>query len=100
MSIALWNCLLGVGTWKLTIIQSSNAISNWCSDIGKAGHQVVINLFDSNQEIYPLKEDCVAYVAHALKGLRFVYGSPDSEVSVTSIACHGIVVVLTSGWPV
>jgi hypothetical protein len=85
MSIALWNCPLGVGTWKLTIIQSSNTMSNWRSDIGKAGHQVVIDLFDSNQEIYPSKEDRAAYVAHALKGLRFVYGSPDSEVCVTSV---------------
>ena len=76
-------------------------MSNWRSDIGKAGRQVVIDLFDSNQEIYPSKEDRAAYVAHALKGLRFVYGSPDSEVSVTSVAGHGIlVVVLTSGWPV
>jgi hypothetical protein len=85
MSIALRNCPLGVETWKLTIIQSSNAMSNWCSDIGKAGRQVVINLFDSNQGIYPSKEDHAAYIAHALKGLQFVYGSPDSEVSVTSI---------------
>ena len=76
-------------------------MSNWHSDIGKAGHQVVIDLFDSNQEIYPSKEDRAAYVAHALKGLRFVYRSPDSEVSVTSVAGHGIlVVVLTSRWPV
>jgi len=44
-------------------------MSNWHSDIGKAGRQVVIDLFDSNQEIYPSKEDRAAYVAHALKGL-------------------------------
>jgi len=76
-------------------------MSNWHSDIGKAGCQVVINLFDSNQEIYLSKEDHAAHVAHALKGLQFVYRSPDSEISVTSVICHRIlVVVLMSAWPV
>jgi hypothetical protein len=85
---------------KLTIIQSSNAMSNWRSDIGKAGRQVVIDLFDSDPERYASKDDRAAYVAAALKGLRFIYRNPDSEVSVTSVACHGIVVVTSGpGWP-
>ena len=66
-------------------------MSNWRSNIGKAGRQVVIDLFESDPETFASTEDRAAYVADALKGLRFIYGSPDSEVSVTSVACYGIV---------
>ena len=58
-------------------------MSNWRSDIGKAGCQVVINLFEGDPDTFASKEDCAAYVADALKGLRYIYGNPDSVVSLT-----------------
>ena len=44
-------------------------MSNWCSDIGKAGRQAIFDLFDSDPDIFGTKEDRAAYVADALKGL-------------------------------
>jgi hypothetical protein len=61
-------------------------MSTWRSDIGKAGHQAVFDLFSSDPATFSSKEDHAAYVADALKGLRYIYGNPDSMVSVSSIA--------------
>ena len=68
-------------------------MSNWRSDIGKAGRQAIFDLFDSDPDIFDTKEDRAAYVADALKGLGYIYGNPDSVVSVRSGACYGIVIV-------
>jgi hypothetical protein len=68
-------------------------MSNWRSDIGKAGRQVVIELFESRPDIFGTKEDRAAYVADALQGLRYIYGNPDSVVSVISVVYYGIAVV-------
>jgi hypothetical protein len=61
-------------------------MSTWRSDIGKAGRQAVFDLFSSDPATFSTKEDRAAYVADALKGLRYIYGNPDSTVSVSSIA--------------
>ena len=68
-------------------------MSTWRSDIGKAGCQAVFNLFSSDPAMFSSKEDCAAYVADALKGLQYIYGNPDSVVSISSVACYGIVIV-------
>jgi hypothetical protein len=58
-------------------------MNTWRSDIGKAGREVVIDLFDTKRELYPSKDRRAGYVADALNGLRYIYWSPDSTVSVT-----------------
>jgi len=65
------------------MFQSQNAMNTWRSDIGKAGRQVVIDLFEGDPDTFASKEDCAAYVADTLKGLRYIYGNPDSVVSLT-----------------
>jgi hypothetical protein len=57
-------------------------MSTWRSDIGKAGRQAVFDLFGSDQDMFGSTEDRAAYVADALQGLRYIYGNPDSAVSV------------------
>ena len=44
-------------------------MSTWHSDIGKAGCQAVFDLFSSDPATFSTKEDRVAYIADALKGL-------------------------------
>lgn len=70
-------------------------MNTWCSNVGKASHQVVIDLFDMNPDTFVSNNNYVAYVADALKGLRYIYEHPDSVVSVTSLAvvCYYIVVL-------
>ena len=97
-----WHCIPALGLrsqsqnmkmpW-LTMFQSQNAMNTWHSNIGKAGHQVVIDLFKADLDTFTSKEDHVAYITDALKGLWYIYGNPDLVVSLTWVIYYRIVVL-------
>ena len=56
-------------------------LNNWRSDIGKAGHRVVLELWCTRDPRYDSVQGRVEYVVEQLDGLRFVYKHPDATVS-------------------
>ena len=57
-------------------------LNNWRSDIGKAGHSVIVDFWSDNAELFESPEDRAEYVAESLNHMRFVYKSPDVPVSI------------------
>jgi hypothetical protein len=55
-------------------------LNNWRSDIGKAGHRVVTDLWRSDLDSFASAEGRADYVSDLLMDLRFVYKTPDKRV--------------------
>ena len=62
---------------RLTIVQCDSILSNWRSEIGKAGYRAVLGLWSSDKERFATPESRRDYVADALNKARFVYKYPD-----------------------
>lgn len=79
-----WQCTTrGVGAnTALILTQAENALNNWRSDIGKAGHIAVVEFWRENPGLFSSPEDRADYVADSLVDMRFVYRFPDISVSV------------------
>jgi hypothetical protein len=58
-----------------------NALNNWRSDIGKAGHQAALIMLSESGKYPHDKEGCKKIIEDALYHLRFIYEKPDDEVS-------------------
>ncbi|KAI9434692.1 hypothetical protein H4582DRAFT_2080706 [Lactarius indigo] len=54
-----------------------SVLNNWRSDMGKAGHRAVTDLWQGDFTEFALAEDRAEYVSDALMNLRFVYKYPD-----------------------
>ncbi|KAI9438850.1 hypothetical protein BJY52DRAFT_1195866 [Lactarius psammicola] len=61
----------------IVVIVAENSLSNWCSDIGKAGHHTVINMWDPNPSGFSPPEDRAEYIAENLKNFQFLYKFPE-----------------------
>ncbi|KAN0107510.1 hypothetical protein V8E52_010028, partial [Russula decolorans] len=57
-----------------------NTLNNWRSDIGKAGHHAVVELWYLDFLRFDTAEARADYVAEQLDGLRFVYRYPDAAI--------------------
>ena len=57
-------------------------LNNWRSDIGKAGHSVVVNFWNEHADLYSTPEERVVYVKSSLHEMRFVYRYPNMPVSI------------------
>jgi len=56
-------------------------LNNWRSDIGKAGYQAVVDLWNSNPSSFSSSEDQAKYIAENLKNFCFLYKFPKAMVS-------------------
>jgi len=67
---------------RLAVILSvcENTLNNWRSDIGKAGHRAVVELWYLDFLRFDTAEARADYVAEQLDGLRFVYRYLDAAI--------------------
>ncbi|KAN0112043.1 hypothetical protein V8E52_007960 [Russula decolorans] len=67
---------------RLAVILSvcENTLNNWRSDIGKAGHRAVVELWYLDFLRFDTAEARADYVAEQLDGLCFVYRYPDAAI--------------------
>jgi len=59
-------------------------LNNWCSDIGKAGHCAILDLWYMYDPRFNSTQEHAEYVTKQLDGLCFIYKYPDSAVSLVN----------------
>ncbi|KAH9954023.1 hypothetical protein BC827DRAFT_1158946 [Russula dissimulans] len=69
----LWQTLLNIS-------QCDSSLSSWRSEIGKAGYQAIIDLWDSDPQEFGNTESRREYVAYAINQAHFVYRDPEALV--------------------
>jgi hypothetical protein len=55
-------------------------LNNWRSDLGKAGRDVISELWCDNPDLFGTPADRAEYVKDSLGDMRFVYKHPDATV--------------------
>ena len=63
------------------LFKCGNALNNWRSNIGKAGHQAALSMLYASRKYPHDKAGCKKLISDALYGVCFVYEKPDDEVS-------------------
>ncbi|KAN0134280.1 hypothetical protein V8E53_007778 [Lactarius tabidus] len=61
---------------------AENALNNWHSNIGKAGHGAIVDIWNDNTNLFSTLEDCVDFVADSLDNMSFVYEHPNMLVNI------------------
>jgi len=56
-------------------------LNNWRSDIGKAGHRAITNMWDADPSTFSSADDRAEHIAANLKDFRYLYKYPDATVS-------------------
>ncbi|KAI0294721.1 hypothetical protein B0F90DRAFT_1821009 [Multifurca ochricompacta] len=66
----------------VTLGMIDNVLNNWCSDIGKVGYKVILDLWD-NDTCYDFasSEEFAKFAGSALEGFHFIYQYPDFKGS-------------------
>jgi hypothetical protein len=65
-----------------------NALNNWQSDMGKQGHNAVLELFESDLDAFGTPEDREGYVLDALDQKRYLFKHPDIGHGVRASHLH------------
>ncbi|KAI9434180.1 hypothetical protein H4582DRAFT_809927 [Lactarius indigo] len=79
---SVWRCVypdLAVDDEEMDIvvILAENSLNNWRSDIGKAGHRAVVEMWDTDPSKFNSPEGRAKHVAANLKNFRFLYKNLD-----------------------
>ncbi|KAF8494348.1 hypothetical protein F5888DRAFT_1908221 [Russula emetica] len=61
----------------ILVYVSENALNNWRSGIGKAGHNAVVKYFESDPRAFDHPENRAAFVSDSLEHMCFVYKNPE-----------------------
>lgn len=57
-------------------------LNNWRSDMGKAGHGAIVDIWNDNGSMFLTPKDRADFVETSLKGMYFVYEHPDAKVNI------------------
>ncbi|KAH9956818.1 hypothetical protein BGW80DRAFT_1386030, partial [Lactifluus volemus] len=64
---------------EIVLTVAENALNNWRSEIGKAGHRAIVDMWLEDPASFNDAEARAQYIKMELEGLRFIYKYPDAE---------------------
>ncbi|KAH9957044.1 hypothetical protein BGW80DRAFT_1384682, partial [Lactifluus volemus] len=64
---------------EIVLTVAKNALNNWRSEIGKAGHRAVVDMWLEDPASFNNTEARAQYIKAELEGLRFIYKYPDAK---------------------
>ncbi|KAH8979761.1 hypothetical protein EDB92DRAFT_2118630 [Lactarius akahatsu] len=71
----------------IIVILAENSLNNWRSDIGKAGHRAVVDMWDTDPS-FSSPEGRANHVADNLKNLQFLYKNPKATSGRGAFCSH------------
>ncbi|KAI0303557.1 hypothetical protein B0F90DRAFT_1667002 [Multifurca ochricompacta] len=85
---------LGPKEMQITLGMIDNVLNNWCSNIGKAGYKVILDLWDNNACYdFASSEEFAKFAGSALEGFHFIYQYPDFKGSCAAFCSELIMKV-------
>ncbi|KAH9022142.1 hypothetical protein EDB84DRAFT_1441288 [Lactarius hengduanensis] len=72
----------------IIVILAENTLNNWRSDIGKAGHRAVVDMWDTDPSKFSSPKGQANHVADNLKNLQFLYENPKATSGRGAFCSH------------